>query len=314
MEEFRKCEEKPPKFLECCQEAVESSLDAIVSADESGRIILWNPAAEHMFGYTREQTLKMSISELMPEEYREKYLKGLRRFIETEKPVLIGKTVEVEGLRKDGSRFPKEISLSAKKMKGKWVFTGIICDITERKQIEEEFVKQNSELKTVNTELEALYKVSSAIGQTIDMDELFAIILKTVTGIELLNIEPKGGIFIIEGNNMNLVAHLGHTEEFLNLHKGMKIGDCLCGLAAKTGEIIISKNSGHDSRHTITYPGITPHGHIIVPLKARGRVVGVLYLYVPADVDVDEHKISILLSIGNQIGIAIDNTKLYNDN
>lgn len=167
--------------------------------------------------------------------------------------------------------------------------------------------------ENINIELEALYKVSSAIEQTMDMDELFSILLKTVTSIELLNVERKGGIFITEGDNINLVAHLGHSEEFLNIHKGMKIGDCLCGLAAKTGEIVISKNSGHDSRHTIIYPDIVPHGHIIVPLKARGRVMGVSYLYLPADVDVDEHKISILLSIGNQIGIAIDNARLYQE-
>lgn len=110
---------------------------------------------------------------------------------------------------------------------------------------------------------------------------------------------------------MNLVAHLGHSEEFLNLHKGMKVGDCLCGLSAKTGEAIISINSEHDSRHTITYPGITPHGHIIIPLKARGRVVGVLYLYLPADREIDKRIFRVLLSMGNQIGIAIDHARLY---
>lgn len=112
------------------------SLDAIVSTDESGQIILWNQAAALMFGYTEDEALRMNVADLMPEEYRERHLRGIKRFIETEKPVLIGKAVEVEGLRKNGSRFPKEISLSAEKIGGKWVFTGIMRDITERKKLE----------------------------------------------------------------------------------------------------------------------------------------------------------------------------------
>lgn len=129
----------------------EMSLDAIVASDEQDRIILWNPAAERMFGYSREEALKMSVAGLMPEEYREMHLKGIARFIKTGQPIIIGKTVETEGLRKDGSRFPKEISLAGEKVNGNWIFIAILRDITGRKQAEEALRQTQKELELAAT-------------------------------------------------------------------------------------------------------------------------------------------------------------------
>jgi diguanylate cyclase (GGDEF)-like protein len=194
--------------------------------------------------------------------------------------------------------------------------TGIILvgkRFQEHSQAEENLMRQHTELKSLNSKLEVLYEVSSAIGRTLNLSELFDIILKTITGLEQFDVVRKGGIFIIKGDRMELVSHLGHPESFLDLHKDMKVGDCLCGLAAKTGEIIISGNSGSDDRHTVAYPGMIAHGHIIVPLKAWEKVIGVLYLYLPANINMDNHKINLIRSIGSQIGGAIENARLYEE-
>ena len=150
LEALRKQEAELKKVTDAYRRTVEMSLDAIVSADASGRIVLWNPAAERMFGYTREEALGMPLSALMPEAYRERHQEGFRRFLETEKPVLIGNTVEVEGLRKDGSRFPKEISLAAAKVEGRWIFTAVMRDITERKQLENRLREKLREVERLN--------------------------------------------------------------------------------------------------------------------------------------------------------------------
>ena len=130
--------------------AVEMSLDAIVSAEEDGTITLWNPAAGRIFGYTEEEAAGKNISTLIPEEYRERHGVGFRRFLETGEGPLIGKTAVVEGLKKDGERFHAELSLAAEVSDGRWVFTVVIKDITERKSLEDELRKNLKDLETLN--------------------------------------------------------------------------------------------------------------------------------------------------------------------
>jgi diguanylate cyclase (GGDEF)-like protein len=183
----------------------------------------------------------------------------------------------------------------------------------KRRVAEEQLMEQHAELQTANSELEILYKVSSAISQSIDMNELLKGVLVTIIGLEQFDVEHKGGIFIIEDDRMHLIAHLGHAASFIEMHKDMKVGDCLCGQVAKTGEIITSKNSNTDNMHTIKYPDMEPHGHIVVPLRTLNRVIGVLYLYTPPEIELDDHQINLLSSLGNQIGVALYNSQLYEE-
>ena len=118
---------------------------------------------------------------------------------------------------------------------------------------------------------------------------------------------------LVEGEKMKLVAHLGHDETFMKMHEDVTIHDCLCGLAVRSGEIVVSSNSHDDSRHTICYDAMQPHGHIIVPIKSTQKVIGVLYLYLPAGNEVSEFNRSLLKSIASQIGMAIDNAKLFSE-
>ncbi|MBI5407985.1 MAG: diguanylate cyclase [Nitrospirae bacterium] len=182
------------------------------------------------------------------------------------------------------------------------------AEILERRQAEESLKKRNSELSVI-------HKVSSAISKTIDVKELFAEIMETITGLDILRFEHKGVVFIAEGDRLNLAYMIGCPDEFVNSHSSLRIGTCLCGLAAEKGEIIVSKNSDNDDRHTIKPSGITPHGHIIIPLKAENRLVGVLCLYLLPDIidDIDESKMEMLYSLGNQIGIALNNARLYEE-
>jgi diguanylate cyclase (GGDEF)-like protein/PAS domain S-box-containing protein len=186
-------------------------------------------------------------------------------------------------------------------------------DITDRKRAEEQVIQQSMVLEERNSDLAALYEVSTAISRTIDLKQLLKDVLKTITDLDLFKVEKKGGVLIVEGDRMQLAAHLGHPEEFIELHRNMKVGDCLCGLAARTGEIIVSGNSEHDENHSFHYPGMKPHGHVIVPLKVASRVVGVSYFYFPADFKISQRKLELLSTIGNQLGIAIENSRLFEE-
>ncbi|HJR76333.1 MAG TPA: PAS domain S-box protein [Nitrospiraceae bacterium] len=116
---------------------VESATDAIVLADERGDIISWNRAARKLFGYTEEEIKGQPLTVIMPERYRESHLEGFRRFRDTGEPRLVGSLIVVEGLRKDGTEFPLELSLATWKTEGRSFYSGIIRDVTERRRAEE---------------------------------------------------------------------------------------------------------------------------------------------------------------------------------
>ncbi|MFQ5780579.1 MAG: PAS domain S-box protein [Nitrospiria bacterium] len=123
----------------------QSAADAIITADSDGKIVSWNRGAQTIFGYREEEVLGKPLSILMPERYRDDHQRGLARARETGESPLMCKTSLLHGLRKDGSEFPLEISLSTWKTGKGTFFSGIIRDITER-TLAEEALKRSEEM------------------------------------------------------------------------------------------------------------------------------------------------------------------------
>ncbi len=120
-------------------EIIDSALDCIITMDEEGRIIEFNPAAERTFGYSRDEALGQAVRELIiPEELRQMHDEGFRRFLRSGERAVIGQRVEVKGLRADGSKFPVEVSVAEVKSSGRRVFTAWLRDITEQKKARKE--------------------------------------------------------------------------------------------------------------------------------------------------------------------------------
>jgi PAS domain S-box-containing protein len=116
---------------------VQSANDAIVLADDQGKIIFWNHGAERIFGYSEDEVLNAPLEVLMPPHYREAHRLGLQRLRSTGKAKLIGRTLEMEGLRKDGSEFPLELSLATWITAEGTFFTGILRDISDRRRADD---------------------------------------------------------------------------------------------------------------------------------------------------------------------------------
>ena len=116
---------------------VQSAGDAIILADETGKIVFWNKGAETIFGYVEDEILGAQIETLLPETYRAQHQESFERFRLTGRSQIIGKTVELQGLRKDQSLFPLELSLASWTNGTDTMFTAIIRDITERGRTEE---------------------------------------------------------------------------------------------------------------------------------------------------------------------------------
>jgi diguanylate cyclase (GGDEF)-like protein/PAS domain S-box-containing protein len=114
-----------------------SASDAIISANSLGTIVNWNRGAEHMFGYTVVEVSGQSVSQLMPERYRDLHLAGMNRMRSGENSRIVGKTLELEGLHKNGSEFPIELSLSQWETGEGRFYTAIIRDTTERRHYQD---------------------------------------------------------------------------------------------------------------------------------------------------------------------------------
>jgi PAS domain S-box-containing protein len=139
----------------------ESANDAIVSADSDGLILSWNRSAETIFGYTEKEVIGMPLTLLMPHRYREAHQQGMQRMRDGGETRVIGKTIELNGLKKDGTEFALELSLAAWKIGDSRYFSGIIRDITTRKKAEEELAQRVQELACSNAELQRFAYVAS---------------------------------------------------------------------------------------------------------------------------------------------------------
>jgi PAS domain S-box-containing protein len=118
---------------------MESAIDAIISGDVAGNIRSWNSAATALFGFTEEEVIGKPIELIIPERFRQSHREGLHRVTSGGAHHVIGKTVELAALRKGGTEFPVELSLATWFLDDERYFTGIIRDISERKQAEQKF-------------------------------------------------------------------------------------------------------------------------------------------------------------------------------
>lgn len=122
---------------ECYRAVSQSANEALVTIDRTGNILGWNRGAETIFGYTDVEISLLPLTVLMPDRYREQHCAWMERVLTGGEQQAVGKAFEVEGLRKDGSEFPLELSLSKWEVAGNFFFTAAIRDISERKASEQ---------------------------------------------------------------------------------------------------------------------------------------------------------------------------------
>ena len=120
------------------QAIIHNAMDGIITIDETGAILGFNPAAEHIFGYTQQEILGRNVNLLMPEPERSAHDGFIQRYIQTGETKVMGVSGrEVVAVRKNGKPFPMEVSISEMVLGGSRYFVGIVRDITERKLAEQ---------------------------------------------------------------------------------------------------------------------------------------------------------------------------------
>jgi len=116
-----------------------TSLDAIIIADNKGRILEWRGKAEGIFGWKAEEVVGQYMHDcIIPEQYKEAHIEGMRRFNETGEEKILNERIELNALRKSGEVFPIELSISQIKVNGTTYFSSFLRDISQRKENEAE--------------------------------------------------------------------------------------------------------------------------------------------------------------------------------
>src|SRR5215204_1376740 len=128
---------------------LDAAFDAIVTITPDGLIRWFNRGAERTFGHSSKEVIGQPVTLLMPERYRELCVAGLHRYLRTGEARVVGGTIELVGLRKDGSEFPIEMSLGETYEDGERLFTGVIRDVTERKKVEKALEESGERIRTL---------------------------------------------------------------------------------------------------------------------------------------------------------------------
>ena len=189
--ERKRSEEAVRASEERFRSVTQSANDAIISADSRGIILSWNKGARAIFGYEEAEVRGQPLTLLMPERYRAAHQQGLKRVQAAGDSRVIGTTVELHGLRKDGGEFPLELSLSSWKISGETFFSAIIRDITERKRMEEQLRRKNEELEKQNLKVQEANRLKSEF--LANMSHELRTPLNSIIGFSQLMHDGKAG-------------------------------------------------------------------------------------------------------------------------
>ncbi|MET1256404.1 PAS domain S-box protein [Aliikangiella maris] len=215
---------------------VDTVPDGIITISSKGIIETFNPAAEKIFGYDPEEVIGRNIKLLISEPYRKQHEKYIERYLQTQDSRLIGIDREIEGLRKDGTTFPMELAISEMWFAKRQLFTGIIRDISDRKETERlkgEFVSTVShELRTPLTSIRGALglvlanvtgKLPDSMHKMLDVayrnSERLTLLINDILDLEKLESEQLE----FEYTNIDLIPLLQRSlednEGFANQHQ-----------------------------------------------------------------------------------------------
>jgi len=129
----------------------DSANDAILMVDPAGAICYWNPAAETILGYRADEVLGENLHRLLsPQRYMDDHKAAFHDFVHTGIGAVVGNTVELSAIRKDGQEIPVSLSLSSVQLNGEWHAVGILRDISELKRAEKELRESEERFKALS--------------------------------------------------------------------------------------------------------------------------------------------------------------------
>ncbi|MFQ5449335.1 MAG: ATP-binding protein [Nitrospinaceae bacterium] len=283
--------------------AMEALAEAVIITDPGGTITYVNPAFEKITGYPKEEALGQNPRILKSGQNPPELYKAMWDTLLAGN-VWRGRTINK---RKDGSTYSAGLTISPI-----WNDQGRVLSYVAVQREVSNGTEPDEITRLVTEEYKVLHQVAQELHKTESMKATLNGALVALTQFKELQVEYKAGIFLADEENkvLRLFTTIGKfSEEFMEREKEIPFGDCLCGRAAESGEMLVSNSCFTDGRHNRTFKDMTAHGHYIVPLKSRNKLIGVLFLYTDEDPPWYERSQEILLSIGGLIADAIEHKR-----
>ena len=317
----------------------ETALDAVISIDANGDVVEFNPAAERLFGYRREDALgKEMASLIIPEALREAHRKALQRVVEGAEPRLLGQRLELTALRADGSEFPIELSITAVESEDghRARFTGFVRDITFQKDIEREraslLVRERESRRAAEAaqqQTEFIAEVGTVLDTALDyeraLEELARIAVPRLGDWCVIDVlEEDGSIkryaaaHADPGRHALAQALLERYPADPNARRGLpftiRTGESQL-IPEVTEEMLEVGEIAQDEEHARVLRDLGFRSALVVPLRARGRILGAIGLaigdetarrYGPKDLTYAE-------DLARRAALALDNSRLFTE-
>jgi PAS domain S-box-containing protein len=278
---------------------LDTAMDAIISVDTEQRIVLFNAAAEKMFGRSAGEAVGQTLDHLIPERFRAAHGEHIRRFVQTGLTSRqMGTSRALTGLRADGREFPVEASaISQIEIGEQKLFTVILRDITERKRAEE-VIQRNME------RIQALNEIETAITSTLDLQGVLNVLLEKIELFLPVAAASTVRLLNLSTGAMEALASRGRLQ-------ASSAAGSRAAIVAETLAPMAVLNIHKDSRTRNPLRHAEVVSYLGVPLIAHEKVLGVLSIYTREEHEFGTDEIELVKTLAAQAAISIHNAQLF---
>jgi PAS domain S-box-containing protein len=290
---LRQSEEQTHLILETAQEA-------FVSMNEEGSIIAWNPEAEAMFGWRRDEAIGRELAAtLVPEPLRAAHRNGMKHFLKTGDGPVLSKRLELTALHKDGHEFPVELTISPTRLGGGFVFNAFLRDITERKQADQYFHAQHevtNVLAQAGARADFMPDVLAALGESMgwELGEFWSVdkpagVLRRIAEWHLPTIDVSE--FDRRSRNLEFERGVGLAGRAWERKEPVYIADIFEDPAFLRSSAAVSKGL---------------RSAIAIPIRSDEGTVGVMVYFSSEIAPPKDELISMMGTLGSQVGQSLE--------
>lgn len=320
-----------PSAREAFSLLFDAAPDAMVLVDSTGTIVMVNGHADRLFGFERGELAGRSVEVLVPERYRQSHLGHRAGYFRTPSVRPMGAGLELFGLRKDGTEFPVEISLSPVRTDAGFMAISAIRDITQRKRADEERValarEQAARAEAEKAERRAVFLGEAGALLTSSLD--YRATLTRLTRLAVPRLADVCAVDMVEGETIRRLAvtHVDPAKEAFVLELRGRHGYKAAGRsgvpeALRTGrpalvrrvtdDHLVQAAQSPEQLQMLRSLGMT--SWLIVPLRSRGRVQGTItFVMAESGRTYTDADVALAQDLAYRASIAIENAQLYDE-